>query len=302
MKLLILSAMGLILAASMIAGDLETAHDNLKQAVQAKDVDGVKKLAAEASVLARKAIATPAPAGAEAKAAWTKQVAYAKEVDLYTENALAATALQAEPAKLVDLIAQLEKQNPKSKFLDAAYGPYFQALEQTENGAKVAPIAEKAVLSQPENVDILVIVADTAMAKRQTGRAGIYAEKLIAVLEKKPKPDHMSAEDWEARKKSALGHAHYIAGMAHSERQQFALADQDLRTALPLIKEDEGATAASLYHLGVANYNVGVASGSKAKVLEAVKFSEQAAAIKGPFAQPAADNARRMKGEAARLN
>ncbi|MBN9660320.1 MAG: hypothetical protein J0H49_19180 [Acidobacteria bacterium] len=301
MKLLILSSMGLILAAPMIAGDLETAHDNLKQAVQAKDVQAVKKLATEASVLARKTIATPAPAGAEAKAAWTKQVAYAKEVDLYTENALAATGLQAEPAKLVELIALLEKQNPKSKFLDAAYGPYFQALEQTENGAKVVPIAEKAVLSQPENVDILVIVADAAMAKRQTGRAGILAEKLIAVLEKKPKPDNMSAEDWEARKKSALGHAHYIAGMAHSERQQFSLADQDLRTALPLIKDDEQATAASLFHLGVANYNVGIAAGNKAKVLEAVKFSEDAAAIKGPFAQPASANVQRMKGEASRL-
>ncbi|MGJ5817647.1 hypothetical protein [Paludibaculum fermentans] len=302
MKFLILSAMGLILAAPVIAGDLETAHDNLKQAVQAKDVEAVKKLATEASVLARKAIATPAPAGAEAKAAWTKNVAYAKEVDLYTENALVATALQADPPKLIDLIAALEKQNPKSKFLDQAYGPYFQALEQTENGAKVAPLAEKAILSQPENVDILVIVADSAMAKRQTGRAGIFAEKLIAVLEKKPKPENMNAEDWEARKKSALGHAHYIAGMAHSERQQFALADQDLRAALPLIKDDEQATAASLYHLGVANYSVGVAAGSKARVMEGVKFSEQSAAIKGPFAQPAAANAQRMKGEAARFN
>ncbi|WP_321478027.1 hypothetical protein [uncultured Paludibaculum sp.] len=300
MKPILLGAMGLIFAAPLVAGELETSHDNLKQAVQQKDVQAVKKCAAEASALARKTIATPAPAGVEAKAAWQKQVAYAKEVSLDSEHALYATAIQAEPAVLIDLIATLEKQNPKSKYLDEAYGPYFEALEGTGAGDKVAAIAEKAIIHQPENEDLLLALSDAAMAKRQTARAAVFAERLIAVMKKHPKPEKVSDADWEYKRNLALGHAYYAAGMAHSEREQFAQADQDLRAASTLVK-DEQVLGAILFHLGVANYHVGMASGSRARVLEAVKFSEQSAALKTPFTQPATANVQRMREEAARL-
>ncbi len=58
-------------------------------------------------------------------------VDYAKDVLTYTEYALGATAVQPgmDPAKVVELIDQLEAENPKSKYLDrnAATAAYVNA-------------------------------------------------------------------------------------------------------------------------------------------------------------------------------
>lgn len=298
--LFLLTAMGLVFAVPVTAGDLETSRQNLKQAVELRDAGLVKKFAAEAFALAKKTIATPAPKGDEAKADWAQQVAQAKELESYGESALFNTALQVKGEGLIDLIATLEKQNPKSKYLDGAYGPYFEALEEAGQGAKVQPIAEKAILSQPENEELLLVLADAAMAKRLSAKAAGYAEKLIAVMTKHPKPEGMSDADWEFKKNQALGHAYYTAGMVHSERQQFAQADQDLRAAVPLVK-DEQALAAMYYHLGLANFNMGMSDGNKARILDGVKFSEQSAAIESPFKKPAQANVARMREMAGRL-
>ena len=52
------------------------------------------------------------------RAARAERVEAARDVELYTEYALYATAIQAQPADTVDLLAALVQQNPKSKYLD----------------------------------------------------------------------------------------------------------------------------------------------------------------------------------------
>lgn len=298
--LFLLGVLGLICAAPVTAGEIETSQDNLKQAVEIKDAAMVKKYAAEASALVRKILATPAPAGAEAKAEWAKQAQQAKELALYSEKALYTVATSAGDEALIDLVGALEKQNPKSQYLDAAYGPYLRALQEAGARDKAVAAAEKAVVNFPENEDVLGVLCDNAMAKRQSAKASVYAEKLLVIVNKHPKPEGVSDDDWAYKKNSLLGRAYYTAGMVHSERQQFVAADQDLRAAVPLIKDDQ-ALAAIYYHLGVANYNLGMSNGNKARVMDAVKFSEQSAAIESPFKTPATANMNRMRAEAARL-
>jgi hypothetical protein len=57
----------------------------------------------------------------------------------------------------------------------------------------------------------------------------------------------------------------------------------------------------ALFHLGVSNYQLGKITLSKARVLEGAKFSEQAAAIEGPYQQQAWRNAAAMRDEAGRM-
>jgi hypothetical protein len=120
---------GLWIAALLIAGagvaaaqDVDSSYQNLQDVVAKKDVATIKKLAAETSALARQEIAKPSDADPEAA---KKRVEDLRAIDTYTEYALYATAAQSEPAVMVDLIATLEKQNPKSKYLDLGYGPYL---------------------------------------------------------------------------------------------------------------------------------------------------------------------------------
>src|ERR1051326_1060044 len=83
--------------------DLGSSYQALQDALAKKDAALIKKLAAETSALARRSAAEPAPSGTDEQDAWKKQVAYAKEVEGYTEYALYAAAIQGEPAVTVDL-------------------------------------------------------------------------------------------------------------------------------------------------------------------------------------------------------
>jgi len=300
------SALGfavLFVAAPLLGApdDMDTAFQNLKEAEAKKDAAQVKKLAAETCALAREERSRPAPEDPAQKEVWTKRVAMARDVEVYTEYALFATAVQAPPATTVDLLAALERQNPKSKYLADAYARYFQVLNQTGAAAKIPDIAEKAVAHFPDNPDLLNVLATTAIDRKQTARAGVYAERLLAALGRSKKPEGVSQADWDRGQTAARGRAAWVAGIAHSESKEYFQADPDLRAALPLIKGNEQMLAAALFHLGLVNYQIGRLTLSKARVLEAARFSDQAAAIKSPFAEQAWRNGGVMRAEAAKM-
>jgi hypothetical protein len=304
MKLSALTCALLLIAGPLFPApdDLETAYQNLKETTEAKkDAAEIKKVAAETYALAHAASTAAAPEAPDAKEAWTKRVAYAKEVEAYTEYALYAAAAQAQPATTVDLLATLEQQNPKSKYFAEGYGRYFVALNQTGAAAKVPAIAEKAVANFPANEDLLLVLADNAMSRKQSDRALGYARRLVTAVEKKPKPESMAAADWERKRTAALGRGHWIAGLVYFEKTQFYQADQELRAALPLIKGSDAMLGQALFNLGVADFQLGKQMGKKTLLLDAVKFSEQAANLGGPLGQQAAHNALVMKGEAERM-
>ena len=284
-----------------VADDLEDAVQALKDAAAKNDVAAVKKLVATIRPMAAKMVAEPAPQGADEKKAWQERVDYAKNAQSYTESVLYSVAVQAEPDVLVDLISTLEQQNPKSKYLNGAYGPYLVALNKNGAGAKVPAIAEKALANFPENDDLLLYMTEAAVGKKQTDRALGFANRLTAAVNKHGKPEDMSAEDWEAKRNAELSYGYYIAGYISAEKGLYVPADKNLRAALPLIQDNPAYLGPALFYLGMANYKLGQMTNSKAKVVEAAKFSEQSMAIPGPYQDQARHNALVMKDEAARM-
>jgi hypothetical protein len=209
--------------------------------------------------------------------------------------------MQSEPAVLVDLIAALEQQNPKSKYLDQAWGAYLVALNKTRAGAKIPAIARKALANFPENEDLLLYLTDTDMTAKRTDSALAYANRLTAALNKHSKAEGMTAADWERKRGAALAHGYYIAGVLSAEKGLYVPADKNLRAVLPLIQGQPGMMGPALFYLGMANYQLGKMTNSKAKVLEGSKFSEQSMAIPSPYQDQARHNALVMKDEAARM-
>lgn len=284
---------GLILTAVLIAGpgvaaaqDLDTAFQGLKEAESKKDVAQVKKFGVETLRLTRLMI-TGAAEG-EDKAAGAQRAAYAREVQVRAEYALYATAIQAPAAQTVDLLAALAEESPKSKYLDeGGYAAYFRALSQTGQAAKIPAIAEKGLASFPDSDELLLVLARTALDRKQSDRALGYAQRLIAAL--------------QGRKSAALGHAYYIAGVVHYEQKKLLDADKELRAALPLIQGNEQMLAYTYFNLGLVNYQLGSAMRDRRRVMEASQFSDKAAAIKSPIADQAWRNAGVMRAEAAKL-
>ena len=82
-------------AAVAAAADLDSAYQSLQEAQAKKDPVLVKKLAAEVVALAHEAAGEAAPTNADEQDAWKKRVAYAHDVEVYSEYALYSTAVQA---------------------------------------------------------------------------------------------------------------------------------------------------------------------------------------------------------------
>jgi hypothetical protein len=292
-----------LLAGSVLAipDELEKSYQSLKAATANKDVEQVKKLAAETSAMARKVIAAPEPAGDIQKENWKRDVAYAADIDLYTEYALYALAVQSPPETLIELVLTLEKQNPKSKYMDEVYGYYFAALARTGAAARIVPSAEKALAIFPDCEDTLLVLADDALSRQQPDKAAEYAARIIAVLSNHPKPETLQQDDWDRKKGAALGRAYFVAGVVQAGKNQYMLADQSLRNCLPYVKDNEQMLATTLFQLGVMNYNLGKSAANKQLLLEGAEFSDRAARIPGPYAQSAANNARAMRAEALKM-
>lgn len=304
MKILALSFVA-ILSASLIPAaplDIEGSLRELKEAVEKKDPANVKKLATEVSVQAREAFSEAVPANASEKDAWKSRIDRAKDLDLYTEYALYATAVQAEPAVMVDLLATLEKQNPKSKYLEDAYAPYFVALTKSGAASKVNAVAEKALANFPASPDVLLVLADAAYQAKRYDRAASLGTRLVAATGRKAKPDGVAAADWERKKSGILGHAYFIAGMSFYLQNDFFNTDKNLRPGLAYMKGGDEATLANLlYCLGVADYNLGRQTLSKQLMLDGANFSDQVAKMKSPLAQQAWSNAHKIRAEAEQM-
>lgn len=303
MYLTIMGAAVLLLAGALpaTAGDLETTFQTLKDAASKKDPAEVKKIAQEAWAETQKVIETKPPEDKGERDLWNARLTYAREVQEYAEYALYATAHAAPAAAQVDLYSTLEQFNPKSKYLGNGYGPYLVALSQAGAASKIPAIAEKAIANFPEDEDLLLVLADAAMNRRQMDRAGNYAERLLTVMAKHGKPEGMPQADWDRKKVLGLGRAYWVAGITHAQKQQYYQADKDLRAALPYIKENNAMLGPALFNLGLADYQLGREAMNRIQILEGAKFSEQAAAIPGPHQQQAWTNAHLMKTEAERM-
>jgi hypothetical protein len=285
----------------LAAADPGNALALLKGAEAQKNNAEIKKLAVDAIKAGLEAAAKPAPAAEAEKAAWKEDVDLAKSVAEQGEYALYTLALASEPAEKVEVFGLLESASPKSKYLDTGYGAYLAALNESGDAAKIPAVAEKGLTNLPQNEDLLGVLADIAVSKSQFDRALTYANRLTAAMTSKKKPDEVSAADWDKKKSLMLGHGYYIAGAMYSTKNQYPQADKNLRAALPFLGSNEALRGQTLFQLGIVNYRYGIALKSKAKVLEAVKFTEDAAKIKGSWTEDAWRNVQLMKNDAAKM-
>ncbi len=302
MKLSVLALIALLVAGPVLADELDDSLAALKEAQSKKDLAAIKKLAAETSELAKEQAEMEEPADASLKEAWKARSAWAKDVVKFADYALYSTALGAEPDVAIEVLTALEAQNPKSQYLDeGGYQVYFAALTKKGEASKIPAIAQKALASLPNSMDLLLVLADDAMGKGQTGQGSTYAQRLISAAGKAQKPEGMSDADWNQKKGLALGRGYYYTGMVQAQGQNYFQADKSLRAALPYIKGSGQMYGMALFQLGVANFTLGAQTNNKKRVLEAISLTEQASKIAGPHTQQAVANITAMRAQAAKM-
>lgn len=282
---------------AMDAMDLDAAHGNLKASEAKKDADAIMKWSEATSAIARKTAA--GPKGAEdSDEEYKHAVDYAKQVDTYTEYALYAAAVQETDAqKAMKLADALEQRNPKSDYIEMVMPRYSAVARQANAVPAAVAFGERAYQRGQFSEDMLLVMADQSLQQRKPEKVLEYSAKVIDLTKTRKKPEGVSDADWERKKQVTSGLAYWMAGTTLSGQNKFAEADKMLRAGLPLVKDNEQLYGMALFHLGLANYKMAQASKNKAQIADAVNFSKQAAAVKGPLQGQAAKNLTVMRKE-----
>jgi len=260
--------------------DLETAVAVLKAYENVDDAAGASKWSETTSKIARESLKAE---GADKS--------YAEQVELYAEYALLNQATRAKDGSTAESLAtRLAERNPKSRYLAGAESAAFNAYRRAGQMEQAVAVAERSLAGAPGNEEMLLVAADHYMRKNDTAKTLDYATKLVETMTAKPKPEGVSQEDWDKRKTTLLATGNWLAGVSLATQNKFAPADKALRDALPGLT-DEQMKAAALFHLGVANFRLAEANTDQKRVQDALRFSQEAAAIKGPYQANAAKNA-----------
>ncbi|HTM50968.1 MAG TPA: hypothetical protein VL285_19865 [Bryobacteraceae bacterium] len=277
---------------SLDPDDLEAAHQNLKASEAKKDPDLIRKWSDQTSVLARKMAASPQPKEADEVETWKKRVDYAKQVDTYTEYSIYAATLQStDPRKRLELIDALLTRNPKSQYAGQLTHLQFAVYRQLNDNAKALALAEKTLETDQTDEDMLAMVTNEYVEKKRDPEKVIaYSAKIVELMATKPKPQGVSDEDWDKKKKSLSGVAHYMSGSTYFNQKKYKEADKELRAALPLVEGSDQLKAATLFQLGLSNFNM-------KSLPDALRFNELCAAIKSQFQAKAAENARVLRSQ-----
>jgi hypothetical protein len=292
-RMLVVAVLLAAVCGLVAAQDLESTLSLLKGAEGQKNYAEIKRLSLECIEQGRKDF--------QAAGDDKERAEFAKSVQEYGEYAMVNAAGQAPAATKVDLISAVEKASPKSKYLESAYGVYFQALRDTGASAKIPDIADKAAANFPDSAELLATVLTDAAGRNQPDKVLSTSTKLLAAISKATKPKEVSDADWEKRRTAMLGPAYYYSGVVQYSKAQYVQADKSLRSALPLVKGIDSMYGQALLLLGGANFNIGKATNSKAKVQEAANFCSQASKVSFPQSQEAWRQSQLMTTEAAKM-
>jgi tetratricopeptide (TPR) repeat protein len=198
-----------------------------------------------------------------------------------------------DPTKRAALLVQFAQMFPDSLYADQAMGVAAASYRQTQNTAKMLEVANGLLAKDPNNVGMLLLLADYYSEKgEQLDKAETDAKKATAALADAKKPDGVTDEQWQQQVSLQKGLALSALGQVNIQKKSNAAAVGNLRDASPLLKSDANSYARNQYRLGYALLNL-------KKVPEAKQAFTEAASVNSPYKQPSLDKLKAMSGAAA---
>lgn len=204
---------------------------------------------------------TPAPSGMSAEA-WEGEKARILESNkdgvAYIEQAVFSGAYQAkEAAKRAGYLAKYAQIFPDSPYANQALGVAATAYQQAQNAPKMLEVANGLLAKDPNNLGMLLLLSDYYCDKTdQLDKAETYAKKAISALQTAQKPEGVSDEQWAQQKGLQKGLALSALGQVNIEKKDNTQAVENLKSAAPLLKSDNGSYARNQYRLGFALLNL----------------------------------------------
>jgi tetratricopeptide (TPR) repeat protein len=278
--------------------DLDAAHSGLQVAQARKDPELIRKYAELSWDNACKLAQAKRPADPDDVPDWVKQVAFAKQLMTYAEYLLSLQVIQeSDPQRKDALIQELEKRNPQSQYLAAAKKGPVRVLE-TLSPERSYALAEKGIADDPNNEDYLITIADYSIGhERDLPKVLSYSLRVLELVQRKPKPEGMTTEEWEKKRARYLGAANWMAGIVYGKQGRYGVSDRHLRASLGYIRDNALALAAAYFYLGYDNYAMAGEMHDKGRAIEAARYSKLCAAMDSPFQSLAQKNLEVLRNE-----
>jgi tetratricopeptide (TPR) repeat protein len=268
---------------------------NMVRAANEKgDTDHLFAAGEKASGILQRFKAQPPPEGTRPEA-WKAQqqqkLEPIKDNQDYIEQSLMNAAYQQkDPAKKAALLVRFANQFPDSSNAGQALGAAAVTYQQAQNRPKMLETANSALAKDPDNIGILLLLADDYSEKgEQLDKAEAYAKKAASLCDTAKKPEGVSDADWQKQINLQKGLAFSALGQIDLQKKLNPAAVESLTKAAPLLKSNAAVYARNQYRLGFAYLNV-------KKTVEAKQAFTDAASVDSPYKGPAQD---KLKGLAA---
>jgi tetratricopeptide (TPR) repeat protein len=255
---------------------------NMVRAAQGKgDVNRMFSYGEKTAQILRRFKEQAAPEGMN-QATWdsqkTQTLQDVHETVVYMEQLLVDGANRtSDAAKRAALLVRFAQLFPDSPFANQALGVAAASYRQTQSTAKMLDVANGLLAKDPDNLGMLLLLADYYSEKgEQLDKAEAYARKSAALLEAAKKPDGVADEQWKQQSALQKGLALSALGQVNIEKKNNAQAVDNLKSAAPLLKSDDGSYARNQYRLGFALLNL-------KRVPEAKAAFTDAASVNSPY-------------------
>jgi hypothetical protein len=242
--------------------------------------------------------ASPAPAGTSDDQ-WVGQKAQNlkdAQADIsYVQYTMVNAAYKtSDLAARTKLLERFAKAFPDSPYTLGVREQTAIAYQQAQNTPKMIETAEDILSKDPDNISMLLLLADNWSENgQQLDKAGAYAKKALDLLGQVKKPDNVADDQWQKQVSIQKGLAESVLGQVYVNNNQNAQAVDAFKLASPLLKSDSFSYARNLYRLGFTLAKM-------QKNAEARTVLTEAVSINSPYKAKAQETLNKIGGAAPR--
>jgi hypothetical protein len=278
--------------------DLSSAVNMVRAAGEQGDVKKLFGAGDKAAAALAHFKAAPAPADVSAE-----EWAHTKDEDLknsqadisYVEYTLANAAFKTvDPAARAALCERYAAAFPDSPYTPSVREQAAVAYQQAQNTPKMLDAAQAILVSDPNNVAMLLLLADYwSGAGKELDKAAADAQKAIDLLAQAKKPDNLTDVQWQQQVSVQKGLAYSALGQVLVTKTKNAPAVDAFQKASPLLKSDTVSYARNLYRLGFTLAKM-------QRTAEARTILTEAVSLNTPWKVPAQETLDKIGGPVAR--
>jgi tetratricopeptide (TPR) repeat protein len=256
----------------------------IRAANEKGDTDKLFAYGEKANAILKRYKDSQPPAGQDAET-WqrskSEKLASLKDDQDYVRQSLYSAVYNvADPMKKAGYFERFGKMYAGTPEGAQAFTMAAATYQQAQNRGKMLEAANNALTLDPNNIGVLLLLADDFSEKgEQLDKAEAYAKKAASLTDTAKKPEGVTDDQWKQQTSMQKGLALSTLGQVSIEKKLNTQAVDNLTKAAPLLKSSPVTYARNQYRLGFAYLNL-------KRNAEAKQAFTDAASVDSPYKGP----------------